>query len=117
MYTAQYHPVADEPQVIVTGAYDHSVRLWDAESGKELGKLGKIPHHRSHVNTSCFSNDGTRLVTGDGRGVVNIWRLETGRQPSDPSAWHLARFIDDADLRGKPAGSEPCRAPTIRKTR
>lgn len=105
VYTTQYHPTATDPTVIVTGSFDHFVRLWTNE-GELLGKLDRgRAHHRSYINAATFSNDGNRLFTGDGNGIINVWRLETGRRPSNPNAWHLARMIDDQDLRGNPINS------------
>mmetsp|Transcript_14175 Transcript_14175/g.25165 ORF Transcript_14175/g.25165 Transcript_14175/m.25165 type:complete len:551 (+) Transcript_14175:3-1655(+) len=102
VYTVQFHPLAADPPFVATGAYDQFIRLWDCSSGELLGKLDRgNAHHKSHINTLCFTNDGNRLISGDGNGIINIWRLETGRQPSNPDAWHLARKIDDPDLRGR----------------
>ena len=102
VYAAKYHPVASCPHIVITGAYDQAVRMWDAQSGDFLGKLDRgRAHHRSEVFALAFSRDGNRLFSGDGQGVVNVWRLETGREPSNPNMWHLARRIDEPDLRGK----------------
>ena len=102
VYAAKYHPVANCPHILVTGAYDQAVRMWDSQSGELLGKLDHgRQHHQSEVFALVFSRDGNRLFSGDGQGVVNVWRLETGREPSNPNMWHLARRIDEPDLRGK----------------
>ncbi|GBG28087.1 Jouberin [Hondaea fermentalgiana] len=102
VYTARFHPSARRPAILATGGYDGFVRLWDCSTGTLLGKLDRgRAHHKARVNALCFTNDGNRIISGDGDGVVNVWRLETGRQAANPDAWHLARKLDDPDFRGK----------------
>ena len=104
VYCAQFHPTAKAPHLIATGGYDAYVRLWRADNGRCLGKLDRgRKHHKSHINCAVFTKDGNRLITGDGVGRINVWRLETGKNPASPNAWHLARAIDDPDVRGNAA--------------
>lgn len=51
VYAAQFHPTATSPRVVVTGAYDGIIRLWDQDTAK---LLYEIPGHKSHVNTIAF---------------------------------------------------------------
>ena len=64
---------------IVTIFYDASVRIWDAETGKELHKLeGHTSGEGLRVN---FSPDGTKIATiGDWDGISRIWDVETGKK-------------------------------------
>ena len=79
VYCAQFHPFAKAPAVIATGGYDSYVRLWRGDSGQCLGKLDRgRKHHKSHINCAVFTKDGNRLITGDGAGCINVWRLENG---------------------------------------
>jgi len=102
VYSVAFHPLEKKVPLLFSGAFDGFIRLWDIQTGNLLGKLedGRN-HHASHVNTLCFTADGNRLVSGDGSGIVSIWRLETGRKPKEHGAWRLARKIEDPDLRGK----------------
>lgn len=34
-----------------------------------------VSGHTSHVNTLCFDTEGTRMVSGDGIGVIKIWNI------------------------------------------
>ncbi len=57
-----------------------SIRLWDAETGKELRKL-VAPSDA--VESFVFSPDGKRLAAGtDYDGVVHLWDVETGTELS-----------------------------------
>jgi len=63
---------------VVTAGDDRSlrnkpVRIFDAESGKELQTLDG---HTAPVNSASFSSDGKKIVTGSSDGIVCIWTLE-----------------------------------------
>ena len=38
----------------------------------------KVDAHKSNINSLCFNNEGTRLFSGDGLGLVKIWNCEDG---------------------------------------
>ena len=38
--------------LVVTGAYDHKVRLWNGRTGDLLGVLGDQPHHHLDIHQS-----------------------------------------------------------------
>ena len=50
------------------------VKIWDAESGKELQAL----EHRREIAFASFSQDGTKIVTACRDGVARIWDVESG---------------------------------------
>ncbi|CAE6429634.1 unnamed protein product [Rhizoctonia solani] len=58
---------------IATGSSDKSLRLWDAENGAMLHRLGT----QGTVWAMAFSPDGTRIVAGFGN-FLQIWDKETG---------------------------------------
>ena len=42
---------------------------------REIGQLGRgIALHSTRINTLLFDRRGIRLFSGDGAGVVNVWR-------------------------------------------
>ena len=44
-------------------------------TSRELGNLGRnLQLHKSRINALLFDRRGIRLFTGDGDGVVNVWR-------------------------------------------
>jgi hypothetical protein len=58
---------------IVTGA-DQAARVFDAESGEEIGDL---KGHEGEVRHASFSPDGTRIVTGSSDSSVRILDAES----------------------------------------
>jgi hypothetical protein len=50
---------------------DHSVRLWDVETGKELGRF----EHRFHVQSVAFSPDSRYGLSGSYDGTMRLWDL------------------------------------------
>ena len=51
-------------------SWDQTVRLWETDSGKELGRLGGGPG----VDLAVFSPDGRYLATSGG-GAIRLWEL------------------------------------------
>jgi len=70
---------------VLTGGDDHTLRLWDVESGKELKRF---EGHKSLVNSVAFSPDGRfALSAGGGSDAedeedfsVRLWDLESGKE-------------------------------------
>lgn len=51
--------------LIVSGSYDESARLWDVQSGKCI----KVFSHSDRVSAVNFNKDGTMIVTGCADGL------------------------------------------------
>ena len=58
---------------LATASYDHTAKVWDAESGKELLTLRG---HSDNVYGVAFSPDGKRLATASGDGTVQVYALD-----------------------------------------
>jgi WD40 repeat protein len=71
---------------IVSGASDQTVRIWDAQTGKQIG--GLLEGHTNTVLTVAFSPDGKSIVSGSSDRTVRIWDTQTGRQVGDPLQGH-----------------------------
>jgi WD40 repeat protein len=55
-----------------TGNFDHTVKIWDVATGNILKEfIG----HKSYVRSVAFSPDDETLVSGSGRGIINIWKV------------------------------------------
>lgn len=65
---------------IASGAFDGTVRLWDADTCAEL--LCLRGHQRTGVYSISFSPDGRRVASGGDDGTVRIWDVSGGRQPA-----------------------------------
>lgn len=59
-------------QSIASAAWDKTVKLWDAKTGKLIATL----KHQDSVNTIAFSPDSQTLITGSEDKTLNIWNLQ-----------------------------------------
>jgi WD40 repeat protein len=62
---------------IATAGTDYTVRVWDAQSGREVRLLRGHTDHR--ILSVAFSPDGTWLASGGRDRTVRIWDPTTGR--------------------------------------
>lgn len=62
--------------VIATASDDHTVRIWDAATGKPRRKL----QHDMWVRAIALSPDGRLLVSSSLDDTVRLWELETGKE-------------------------------------
>ena len=63
---------------VVTASTDKTVRLWDAETGEQIGM--PLTGHTDRVTSAAFSPDGTRIVTTSADRTARLWDVESGRQ-------------------------------------
>jgi|SRR5579872_4660521 len=79
-HEGQVREVAFSPdgKLLASCSDDHTVKLWDVASRKELGTLAG---HTAEVYALCFSPDGKTLASaGNARdGFVRIWNLSNRR--------------------------------------
>ena len=71
---------------IVSGSADGTGRIWDADSGKQVGD--PLTGHDGDVNSVAFSSDSTRIASGLGDRTVRIWDTDSGKQVGDPLTGH-----------------------------
>jgi WD40 repeat protein len=78
-HTGPVFAVAFSPdgQLLASGSYDHTVRLWNPATGKELQKL---EGHTDLVQTVAFSPDGQLLASGSYDHTVRLWNPATGKE-------------------------------------
>ncbi|KAL1690695.1 hypothetical protein GGG16DRAFT_55096 [Schizophyllum commune] len=71
---------------IVAGLSDHTLRLWDAGTGRQIG--AGIRGHERVVCSVAFSPDGSRIASGSGDNTVRLWDTKTGQQQGEASCGH-----------------------------
>ncbi|KAG2054884.1 hypothetical protein BDR06DRAFT_829839, partial [Suillus hirtellus] len=62
---------------IITCSMDSSLRVWNLESGEQIGN--DWWDVESHLQTIALSLDGKNLVSGSEDGVVRLWDIDTGK--------------------------------------
>jgi WD40 repeat protein/GTPase SAR1 family protein len=66
----------DSKLVASAGLTDHSVRIWDRESGACLQVITDVIHHGGSMPKAvAFAPDGRRLVVGTVGGRINVYRV------------------------------------------
>jgi WD40 repeat protein len=71
--------------VLATGSYDHTVRLWDVATGNQLAELGR---HDNEVRDIAASPDGKWLLSGARSADARLWNIAERKEaavfkPSD----------------------------------
>ncbi len=103
--TAGFSPDA---KWIVTGSWDNSARIWNAETGKDLLKL---VGHTGFVNSACFSPDGTHVLTASDDGKAILWTIDWNGKKATPEVTyeghtkHVTSAVFSADGRFVLTGS------------
>ncbi len=87
-HTAAVRSAAFSPdgKRIVTASFDTTARLWDAESGKQIGE--PLSGHEAAVQSAAFSLDGKRIVTASSDTTARLWDAESGKQIGEPLMGH-----------------------------
>ncbi len=67
--------VSPDGRLILSGSSDHTMRLWDRESGR---MVRRFPGHFGRVMSVAFSPDGRRTLSGGEDKIIRLWDLRTG---------------------------------------
>ncbi|HVO42112.1 MAG TPA: NB-ARC domain-containing protein, partial [Aggregatilineales bacterium] len=70
---------------IVSGSADHTLRLWDRDSGRTVHLLRG---HKGAVNDAVFSRDGSYLLSASADATLQLWNTATGK-PFRTLAGHI----------------------------
>ncbi|KAG2033823.1 quinon protein alcohol dehydrogenase-like superfamily [Suillus americanus] len=79
---------------MVTGSEDHTLRLWDLETGVVLKKM---EGHGGRVLALAVSQDGQIIASGDFNGEIIAWHGETGESLTQPIKAHH-KYIFSVDF-------------------
>lgn len=71
--SARFSPAGDK---VVTGSWDNSAKIWNAETGQALLKLEH--GHTGYINATVFSPDGRQVLTASDDGTCKLWDVKTG---------------------------------------
>jgi WD40 repeat protein len=75
-------------QHIISGSYDNTIRIWDAETGAPVGD--PLVGHTYGVRSVAYSPDGQHIISGSGHGTIRIWNAETGAPVGKPLVGHIS---------------------------
>ncbi|MEH2111468.1 MAG: WD40 repeat domain-containing protein, partial [Nostoc sp.] len=64
-------------KTLASGSADNTIKLWNLETGKEIGTLNG---HTNSVSSVSFSPDGKTLASGSDDKTIKLWNLETGKE-------------------------------------
>ncbi|KAL4777326.1 putative E3 ubiquitin ligase complex SCF subunit sconB [Aspergillus nidulans var. acristatus] len=62
-----------EDNILATGSYDTTIKIWDTETGEELRTLRG---HESGIR--CLQFDDTKLISGSMDRTIKVWNWRTG---------------------------------------
>ncbi|KAH9487260.1 Vegetative incompatibility protein HET-E-1 [Psilocybe cubensis] len=71
---------------IVSSSYDKTLRLWDAETGEQIG--APLEGHQNFVLSVAFAPNGKRIISGSYDKTLRLWDAETGEQIGAPLEGH-----------------------------
>ena len=64
-------------QVLASGSYDKTIKLWDVDSRREIATL---TGHRDTVRSVSFSPDGQVLASGSFDDTIKLWDVDSRRE-------------------------------------
>jgi len=62
---------------VASAGFDHLVRLWDANTGAQIGK--PLAGHHGAIRSLAFSPDGERIVSASDDGELRLWDVSKGQ--------------------------------------
>ncbi len=83
--------VSPDGRLVATGSWDHSAKIWDADTGRAIRKLDGA--HDGYINSVEFSPDGHELLTASDDGTARLWDVDTGKPTGIVFRGHTARVV------------------------
>jgi WD40 repeat protein len=77
-HTKEVNSIALSPQayVLVSGSWDHTIKVWNLNTGAVIHNLRG---HFGHVSSVAISPDGYILVSGSWDRTIKVWNLGSGK--------------------------------------
>ena len=83
MYSVAYSP---DGRHVISGSADETIRIWDAETGAEVGK--PLNGHTAQVMSVAYSPNGRHIISGSADRTIRIWDAKTGTAVGKPLEGH-----------------------------
>jgi WD40 repeat protein len=95
-HTVAYVAFSTDGKRLTSGSWDHTIRFWDASSGRELTR---ITDREGHFSSMAISPDGRLLAAGCKDHSLRLWDAVTGAElrsfPDLDGAAGCVRFTPD----------------------
>jgi WD40 repeat protein len=88
--------VSPDGRLIATGSFDKTIKLWDAETWKEVRTYGGPQGHQGQVLAVAFSPKGDQLASGGADNTAKVWDV--------PGGFPARAFAATGAALGAPAG-------------
>ena len=75
VYAVAYSP---DGKYLVTGSLDHTLKLWEVATGKEVKTYGGTAGHKKMVLCVAFSPDGHTIASGGADNTLKVWDVPVG---------------------------------------
>src|ERR1700761_9371440 len=76
---------------IASGSSDHSIRIWDADTGQAVGE--PLLGHTDWIISVVFSPDGHKIASGSRDQSIRIWDAETRQAVGEPFLGHTSLVV------------------------
>ncbi|MGH3970954.1 MAG: toll/interleukin-1 receptor domain-containing protein, partial [Mycobacterium sp.] len=86
--------VSPDGHRLASAGFDHTVRLWNAETGHSIG--APLTGHTGTVSSVAFSPDGHRLASASWDQTVRLWDVGTGQSIGAPLTGHTGEVYSVA---------------------
>src|SRR5258708_3879671 len=74
-HTDAVYAVAFSPdgKYLITASFDHTLKLWETATGKEVKTYGGATGHTKQVISVAFNQDGSMIASGSTDNTLKVW--------------------------------------------